>query len=101
MKRDIIEVADWHEVAVVPAGSLLALTMTVPRGFVRNDTVAVAVADLIGSRAEQEAGGPAATPLAAFSGGDIRIGDVMVDEDHGRAVVVGLAPGPDVRELLE
>ena len=59
--------------------------MTVPRGFVRGGTVAVAAADLIGSRAEQEAGGPAATPLAAFSSGDIRIGDVMVDEDHGRA----------------
>ena len=69
--------------------------MTVPRGFVRGGTVAVAAADLIGSRAEQEAGGPAATPLAAFSGGDIRIGDVMVDEDHGRAVVVGLAAGPE------
>lgn len=95
LKRDIVEVACWNEVAVAPAGSLLALPMTVPRGFVRGDTVAVAAADLIGSRAQQKAGGPAATSLAAFAGGDIRIGDVVVDEDHGRAVVAGLAPGPE------
>ncbi len=93
-KREVEEVAGWAEVSAAPPASLLALAMAVPRGFARGDIVAVAAADLIGSRAEQEAGGGAASPLPAFAGGDIRIGDVVVDEDHGRAVVAGLAPGP-------
>jgi transcription-repair coupling factor (superfamily II helicase) len=88
--RDVVRVASWAEVAAADAGALLALPMAAERGFRRAATVAVAAADLLGSRAERgdASTGPADTALFDF--GEIRVGDVVVHEDHGIAIVAGL-----------
>ena len=92
MKREIEPVADWAAVRAAPAGALLSLVMPVDRGWRgaddQGDIVAVAAADLIGSRAIAETGG-STDPFAAQVA-ELRIGDVVVHEDHGIGVVAGL-----------
>ena len=89
-----VDVASWLEVQAAPAGALLALTAPLDRGFRRDGVLAIAAADLLGSRAERAdtAGAPTETALFAF--GEIRVGDVVVHEDHGIGVVAGLDTMP-------
>ena len=94
LKRTVETVASWDEVLAAKPGNLLAIAMAVPRGFAMPGTVAVAAADLIGSRAEQEAGGTGGA-VQAFAAPEIRIGDVVVHEDHGLGVVAGLTELPE------
>ena len=73
-------------------GDGVVLEMPVDRGFVDDRHVVIAAGDLLGSRAILGAvAGPATDPLAIM-GADIRIGDVVVHEDHGVGCVVGLEP---------
>jgi len=90
LKHEVTQAASWADVTAAAPGSVLALAMPVTRGFRRDRVLAVAAADLLGSRAERDdtATGPADTAL--FSLGEIRIGDVVVHEDHGIALVSGL-----------
>jgi len=88
-------VAHWSEVRAAPPGSALALEASVDRGFRVGDAVAIAAADLLGSRAERDEG-PVGSGETVLSGlGDVRIGDVVVHEDHGIGIVTGIAPMPD------
>ena len=93
--REIVEVANWQAVREAEAGALLALAMPVERGFRRAGVLAVAAADLLGSRAEREHGPHVPVNAGLFDFGEIRIGDVVVHEDHGIAVVSGLEELPD------
>ncbi|TVV70232.1 TRCF domain-containing protein [Sphingomonas solaris] len=90
LKQDVVAVADWAGVVAADPGALLSLEMPAERGFRREGVLAIAAADLLGSRAERDdiATGPADTGLFDF--GEIRVGDVVVHEDHGIAVVAGL-----------
>ncbi|MEH3106299.1 MAG: helicase-related protein [Sphingomonas fennica] len=83
-------IAGWAEAA--PGLSLLA--MPADRGFARPGVLVVAAADLLGSRADAEAAAAGPTDTGLFDQGDIRIGDVVVHEDHGLGVVDGLEPLP-------
>lgn len=94
LRQEVVEAGSWGEVTSAPPVSLLALPMALPRGFARPGLVAVAAADLIGSRAEQEPGSASAS-VQAFAAADIRLGDVVVHEDHGLAVVAGITDLPD------
>ncbi len=94
LKAEVADAADWRAAAKAKKGSLVALALPADRGFRRKGVLAVAGADLLGSRAQRDqiAGAPADTAL--FDMGEIRIGDVVVHEDHGIGVVAGLEAMP-------
>ncbi|GAA4021473.1 DEAD/DEAH box helicase [Sphingomonas swuensis] len=94
LKQSVESVESWSDLAAAKPGSLLALPMAVPRGLARKGLVAVAAADLIGSRAEQE-GSATGNAVQAFAASEIRPGDVVVHEDHGLAVVAGITALPE------
>ena len=90
LKRAVTDVDSWQAVREAEAGSLLALPLAADRGFRCEGLLAVAAADLLGSRAERDDHATAATDTALFDFGEIRVGDVVVHEDHGLAIVAGL-----------
>jgi transcription-repair coupling factor (superfamily II helicase) len=106
-KRLALELADlgsWAEVTALKPGSAAAIDMPVDAGFVDDTLVVIAAADLLGSRAllgdmPASVGNPWAS-----AGAEIRIGDVVVHEDHGVALVAGLEPAPaadnDASEMI-
>ncbi|WP_174292169.1 helicase-related protein [Sphingomonas bacterium] len=85
--------SSWAEVLAMAPGAVATLPMPVAAGFRRKEILLVAAADLLGSRAVQdEATTGTTTGLGDLT--DLRIGDVVVHEDHGIARVVGLEPMP-------
>lgn len=91
----------WEEVVALPEGGAASLEMPVDRGFVDDEMIVLAAGDLLGSRAIV---GEAATPLSGFAGDGetMRIGDVVVHEDHGVAAIAGLeaSPGEQGEEMI-
>ena len=96
LERTIRAAASWEDVAGAEPGSLLSLPMPAERGFRRDGILAVAAADLLGSRALREDAVASGQTLLDQVG--IRIGDVVVHEDHGIGVVAGIEPLPDLGE---
>ena len=96
LERTIRAAASWEDVAGAEPGSLLSLPMPAERGFRRDGVLAVAAADLLGSRALREDAVASGQTLLDQVG--IRIGDVVVHEDHGIGVVAGIEPLPDLGE---
>ena len=94
LKAEVADVADWRAVRKAKRGSLLALEAPVDRGFRVEGVLAVAAGDLLGSRAEREEAQTGAADTALFSFGEIRVGDVVVHEDHGIGIVAGLEAMP-------
>ncbi|HVF93539.1 MAG TPA: helicase-related protein, partial [Sphingomonas sp.] len=90
LKQEAISAASWSEARNVAPGGMAALEMPVPRGFRRNGYVVVAAADLLGSRAQRDEDAPVSSEPIGLEAGEVRIGDVVVHEDHGIAVVAGL-----------
>lgn len=93
-KCPIEQASSWAEVTASEPGSVCALAMAVDRGFVRHGVFAVAAPDLLGSRAERADALVASADATLFAFGEIRVGDVVVHEDHGIAVVSGLQRMP-------
>lgn len=93
LKSEVRRVSSWVEAKAEPSGSLLALEAPVDRGFRADGVLAIAAADLLGSRAER---GDLlrGSDNASFGLGDIRIGDVVVHEDHGIGLIAGLEQMP-------
>ncbi|MCD2324312.1 DEAD/DEAH box helicase [Sphingomonas sp. IC-56] len=91
---EAVEADSWAAVLAAPSGSLVTLAMPVDRGFRAEGVLAVAAADLLGSRAKLDDSQSVASGAELFDLGDIRVGDVVVHEDHGIGVVEGLAPLP-------
>jgi transcription-repair coupling factor (superfamily II helicase) len=89
LKREVETVDSWAAARAAPAGALLALVMPAEAGWRMPGLVAVAAADLIGSRAVTDPSGASADPFAAHAT-EIRLGDVVVHEDFGIGVVAGL-----------
>lgn len=87
-------VASWAAVRAAEPRSVLTLAMPTERGFRREGVLAVAAADLLGSRAERDDSASGSAGAAMFALGEIRIGDVVVHEDHGIGIVAGLAAMP-------
>jgi transcription-repair coupling factor (superfamily II helicase) len=94
LKAEPIAVASWAEVRTSDAGSLLALEAPVDRGFHTGNVLAVTAADLLGSRAERSDAHYGGEDMTLFGVSEIRIGDVVVHEDHGIGVVAGLEAMP-------
>lgn len=93
--REAAAAASWDEVTAAPPGALMCLPMPCERGFRRSGVLAVAAADLLGSRARRgDEGAAALSALPDMTA--IRIGDVVVHEDHGVGVVLGLETIPAV-----
>jgi transcription-repair coupling factor (superfamily II helicase) len=90
VKREPEQVASWAEVMTAEDGAFVLLEMAIDRGFRRDGILAVAAADLLGSRAERDATLTGPTDTALFDFGEIRVGDVVVHEEHGIGVVAGL-----------
>ena len=90
---ELTSVASWAEAGALGEGSGGEFILPVDAGFVDDQLMLVAAADLLGSRALiDDAPGAAANPWAAA---DIRIGDVVVHEEHGVGLVAGLDRAPD------
>ena len=84
----------WAAVLAGEAGTLRSLPLAVERGFVRPGILAIAAADLLGSRALRDGESGSAADIRLFDLGDIAVGDVVVHEDHGIGVVDGLERMP-------
>jgi transcription-repair coupling factor (superfamily II helicase) len=94
VKAEAQEAASWAEVMAAPDGALVSLPVRADRGFRGKGVLAIAAADLIGSRAERGAPTAAATAPAFEAGMELRVGDVVIHEDHGLATIAGLQPMP-------
>ncbi|MBB3695726.1 helicase-related protein [Sphingomonas sp. BK580] len=103
LKDEIATVDSWAEIATAKTGALVALALPADRGFRREGVLAVAAADLLGSRAERESLATAPADLALFETGEIRVGDVVVHEEHGIGVVLGLErlPGEEDGDAIK
>ncbi|WP_179640997.1 TRCF domain-containing protein [Sphingomonas guangdongensis] len=90
LKVEATAIGSWAAVSSAQPGALLTLAVPIERGFRRDHVLAVAAADLLGSRAQRESGPSAAADTALFDFGEVRVGDVVVHEDHGLGLVAGL-----------
>ncbi|WP_223262649.1 TRCF domain-containing protein [Sphingobium sp. SCG-1] len=93
LSRDLPMLSDWSQIETLESGSGCCMEVAADQGFVDERHVVVAAADLLGTRAligERPAAGH--SPWSADP--EIRIGDVVVHEDHGVAIVTGLEPAP-------
>ena len=95
LKSEPRTVANWADARAAEPGSLLMLCMPVQRGFGVEGLVAIAAADLLGSRAQRDGDQPVVGDAHLLEVGGIRLGDVVVHEDHGIAVVAGLQEMPE------
>lgn len=95
LKLEVADVTSWAEARAAAAGEVLALECPIDRGFRSDGVLAVAAADLLGSRAERDGGSTSTSQTEIFGVGEIQIGDVVVHEDHGIGLVAGLAPMPE------
>ncbi|TCM28418.1 helicase-related protein [Novosphingobium sp. ST904] len=94
LKLDLFDVESWAEIISLPPGASASITMPVDAGIVDERLVLIAAADVMGSRALiGEAATSSAIPWAG-TGAGIRIGDVVVHEDHGVGLVLGLEDAP-------
>ena len=82
--------ADWSVVRKRSAGPLLTLAAPADRGFRTKRLLAIAAADLIGSRADRSDGVVAHVEPALLQSAEIRVGDTVIHEDHGIGTVAGL-----------
>lgn len=81
---------DWAAVAKAPKGTLLTLAAPADRGFATKGVLAVAAADLIGSRADRDDGAVRRVDPDLLQTTEIRVGDTVIHEDHGIGTVAGL-----------
>lgn len=95
-----VPVTTWQEAAAVNSGSVLSLELPLTRGFRVRDIVAVAAGDLIGSRAQRGDEQSGAIDFDHFRIGEIKVGDVVVHEDHGLAAVAGLEVLPTGEDAI-
>ncbi|HEX8419334.1 MAG TPA: helicase-related protein [Sphingomonas sp.] len=96
LKLEIEDAASWQDLQKAGGGALLAMPVPVESGFRRDGIVAIAAADLLGSRAERPDAVSATGDAGLLDVGEVRVGDVIVHEDHGIGVVAGLEPIPAI-----
>lgn len=84
------QAASWAAVLSAPRGALLALRVDIDAGFrdpARN-IVVIAAADVLGGRVAQRDG--VASTASLLADPDLRVGDVVIHEDHGLGVFTAL-----------
>ena len=89
-----VAVESWAAAASAAPGSVVTLAMAILRGFRLSGLVAVAAADLLGSRAQRDDTPVNLGDANLLAMGEIHIGDAVIHEDHGLALVAGLEPLP-------
>jgi transcription-repair coupling factor (superfamily II helicase) len=104
-KTKVAHVGNWMEATAAPDGSLLSMEAPVDRGFRRGNVVVVSAADLLGSRADRGDAQAGVDDATLFALDEVRVGDVVVHEDHGIGLVRGLedvqADGTDEAIAIE
>jgi transcription-repair coupling factor (superfamily II helicase) len=97
-----VEVNELAELGALPPDCFGSLPLNADRGFLRAGLMVVAAADIIGSRAVSADGEDFRPGAAVLVHGDVRVGDVVIHEDHGVARVEGLedAPGGAGGEMI-
>ncbi|MEP9360001.1 TRCF domain-containing protein [Sphingomonas sp. KR3-1] len=92
---DLVDLVGFADIEALASGAAGSIDMPVDGGFVDDRLVVVAAADILGSRAQLEDAPVHAIDPFAAAGAEIRLGDVVVHEDHGVALVAGLEPVPE------
>ena len=94
LRKDLATVGNWADLQALKPDEAGGLIAPVDAGFVSDRHVMVAAADLLGSRALLGDGAGAANILETRATSEIGVGDVVIHEDHGLGVVVGLDTAP-------
>ncbi|MBV1688472.1 DEAD/DEAH box helicase [Novosphingobium sp. G106] len=90
---EIAIISDWRQAEELASGQAGAIEMPADAGYVDERHVVIAAADVLGSRAiVGDIAEAAVNPWA--QGGEMRIGDVVIHEDHGIGLIAGLEPAP-------
>ncbi|WP_085808191.1 helicase-related protein [Sphingomonas sp. TZW2008] len=97
LKVEATAVSSWAEALRAKPGSFVTLTMAADRGFRRDGVLAVAAADLLGSRAERDDGVQHVAEPVFAQATEIRVGDLVIHEDHGIGRVAGLEALPEAQ----
>ena len=92
LKLDHTAAGSWHEVTAHPPGMLLTLPMPIDHGWRTPQYFVLAAADVLGSRAQRDAGPVQVHDPLHSNAGVIHVGEVVIHEDFGVAVVFGLEP---------
>ncbi|MBT2246424.1 DEAD/DEAH box helicase [Sphingobium sp. BHU LFT2] len=90
---EVETVQSLSDMAKIPPAGVAVLVAPIDRGAMDGKIVMVAAADILGSRATIDVV-PANLAGRSMACGDIRVGDLVVHEEHGIGRVVGLAPSP-------
>ena len=91
------EMADYtglDQLRDLPDGQAICIEMPIDHGFYDERVLVVAAADVLGSRALSGDAPSGISPGWSAGAAEIRVGDVVIHEDHGVARVAGLEPGP-------
>jgi transcription-repair coupling factor (superfamily II helicase) len=83
------EVDSWLDVRAAEPGALLAAPVELDRGWRAPGVTVIAAPDVLGSRA-LDAGAPAAAPILFEEATELQLGDAVIHEDHGLAILRGL-----------
>ncbi len=95
LATELVHASKWADLEALRPGTAAFIEMPADAGFVGETFVLIAAADIMGSRA-LIGDAPTTTALPwSSTAAEIRIGDIVVHEDHGVALVHGLEPSPD------
>ena len=86
--------ASLADLASLHAGDVTAIELPVDEGFIDSERVVVAAADVLGSRALVANAPSSAADPSAYARCEVRVGDIVIHEDHGIGRVLGLEPSP-------
>jgi transcription-repair coupling factor (superfamily II helicase) len=92
--QEIEAVESWSEVESSAGRKMVSLAMPVEAGFKVDGMIVVAAADLLGSRAELFNNNSALGAGQFDNLSELRIGDVVVHEDHGIGILRGIEQIP-------
>ncbi len=92
--RDVEVLNTVTDLRGLPVGSVATLRAPIDRGAISEDLVLIAAADLLGSRARIGAEIKTSSIDALQGSSDIRIGDLVIHEQHGIGRVLALQPAP-------
>ena len=98
---DVVDLADWAEAQSLETGHLGVLCASADAGFRDGNVLVLAAADLLGSRAETTSASGTNGMAMLDGASEIRVGDVVVHQDHGIAIARGIEALPTVDAALE
>ena len=98
LRVEFEEALNYEALQALAPGRAAHIAAPMDAGFVNERYVLLAAADILGSRAILEDIHSDGTTPWTVTGADIRIGDVVIHEDHGVAKIAGLEPAPATDE---